>query len=138
MYEITAAGQTISYVTLANAKKAARKIARDAQVEVEVTDTEINSVAYVTSPRAIRKEETGEWFVPWTRLENPRFSAPTIEGYYPAYTRARITATVYRAYDEAADLKWLVHDGRTGGRRLVRTTKEARLLTTEMRHGLTL
>lgn len=126
------------YSRLDAATKKADALALEFSIEIEVTDTETGTVAYLTSPRAIAKRDEGRHFVPWTRLETPKFSAPDIEGFYPAYTRKRIEAVVYRAYDDEAAEKWLVRDGRTGGTRLCKNTTESRLLLTAMKNGLQL
>ena len=93
---------------------------------------ETDVVAFVTSPRAIRNQETGEHFVPWTRVETPKFAAPNFEGWISAYTRKRIGATVYRKVEGKG---WRVHDGRTGNFRDVENTKQACNLTSAMRKG---
>lgn len=135
----TEAGTKVKeYTRLHDAKAYADKQAKDRSLEVEVLNTETSTVAYLTSPRAIAKRDEGTHFVPFTRLETPSFAAPEIEGFYPAYTRKRIQATVYRAHDAEAEAKWLVHDGRNGGRRLCANTTESRKLMTAMRQGLLL
>jgi len=108
--------------------------------ELEVVDSDTNSVAYLTSQKAIAKRDEGVWFTPFTRLETPKFTAPDISGFYPAYTRRRIEAVVYRAYDTDAEQGWLVWDGREGakGTKLCSNTTESRKLLTAMRHGLML
>jgi hypothetical protein len=133
MYTIALADQaTKEYARKDKAIEFANKVARRDAVELEVVDSETNAVVHVATP------VEGRQFHPWERVETPKFQSPHFEGWRPAYTRSRIQATVYRSYDEEAELKWLVHDGRTGGKLEVATTKAARLLTTEMRHGRTL
>jgi hypothetical protein len=143
MYAITTTAQVqlpanekLEYARLHDATaKADALAARLVGAEFEVTETESRTVAYVTSQRAILKRDEGVHFVPWTRLEVPKFSAPEIAGFYPAYTRKRIEAVVYRAVDEDAELPWLVRDGRTGGTQLCANTTESRKLLTAMRNG---
>lgn len=110
----------------------ATKVSKEQGIELEVVDSETNSVVKVTTP------VEGRHFHPWERVETPKFQSPHFEGWRPAYTRVRIQATVYRSYDAEAEFPWLVHDGRTGGKLQVATTKAARLLTTEMKLGRTL
>lgn len=121
-----------SYQRLDAAKEFASTKAIELGAELEVIDTETSTVAFMATP------VVGRIFHPWERVETPTFSAPHFEGFYPAYTRKRISATVYRSYDDEAELPWLVHDGRTGGTQLVPNTKAACKLTSEMRHGRTL
>lgn len=128
----------VEYPRLHDAKAKADRLATTLGGELEVVNTETKEVAYLTSQRVIAKRDEGRHFVPWTRLETPTFSAPDIEGFYPAYTRKRIQAIVYRAYDADAELPWLVRDGRTGGTRLVPNTTASRKLLTAMRQGLLL
>lgn len=123
---------TKEYAQAAKAKEFANKVARRDGVELEVVDSETNAVVHVATP------VEGRQFHPWERVETPTFQSPHFDGWRPAYTRKRIQATVYRSYDEEAEFPWMVHDGRTGGKLQVATTKAARLLTTEMRHGRTL
>jgi len=131
---VTVAGEIVrTYTRLHDAKAKADKIARESGVEVEVAQGGV--VVHLTSPRAILKREEGVHYGPWTRLQDMKFQAPDVSGFYPAYQRVRVEATVYRAYDAEAEQPWLVHDGRTGGRVLCRTTKEACKVTSEMRQG---
>lgn len=134
-YTITIQGQTKNYARLNDATKFADKQATELGIEVEVVHAETNAVAYVTSPRALLNRETGEHFVPWTRVETPKHVAPDFEGFVPAYTRRRIEATVYRGQEKA---QWRVFDGRTGNFRDVANTTESRHLLTEMKNGLML
>jgi hypothetical protein len=145
MYAITTSAQVqlpanvrVSYQRLNDATAKADSLATQFGAEFEVTHTETATVAYLTSPRAILKRDAGVHFVPWSRLETPKFGAPDIEGFYPAYTRKRIQAVVYRAYDNDAEQPWLVRDGRTGGTRLCANTTESRKLLTAMKQGLML
>jgi hypothetical protein len=117
------------------AREAAEQEATQRTAEITVIQQETGAVAFVTSPKAIAKQETGEYFTPWTRVETPKFIAPDFPGYVAAYTRKRISATVYRKVD---DKGWRVHDGRTGNFRDVENTKKACALTSEMRQGLEL
>lgn len=130
--------QPRTYTRLGDARKYAEKVAVRDQLEVEVVDMETGVVALVTSAAEIAKRTVGAHFHPWTRLETPKHPAPHFEGWYPAYTRKRIQATVYRSYDEANELPWRVFDGRTGGHLDVASTKAACALTREMRLGRTL
>lgn len=116
-----------SYATLAKAKAFAVRKAVTSGVEIEIVNSETGTVAFMCTP------VQGRIFHPWERVETPAFAAPHFEGFYPAYTRKRIMATVYRAYDAEAELKWLVHDGRTGGKELVANTKAACALTKAMK-----
>jgi hypothetical protein len=140
-YSITIADrQPKTYQKLDAATAYADAAAVDLGIEVEVIHQETGVVTYVTSLRAIRKRDEGEWFVPWTRLETPKFSAPHFDTHYPAYTRKRIPAVVYRVHDleaaKAAGLKpWLVWDGRTGNSVTVDNTTQSRHLLTEMKQG---
>jgi hypothetical protein len=127
-----------TYQVLKAAKAFADKVAIEQGIELEVVNTETGTVTYLTSPALIAKRDAGVHFVPWSRLETPKFAAPVVEGFYPAYNRVRVGAVVYRAYDEAAELPWMVLDTRTGGRQLVPTTKAARMVTNAMRAGLML
>ena len=143
MYTITTTAQLpantrTAYGRLHDATAQADRLAAEFGAEFEVTHSETETVAYLTSPRAIAKRDEGKHFVPWTRLETPKFTAPDIEGFYPAYTRKRIEAVVYRAYDNEAEMPWLVRDGRTGGTRLCANTTESRHLLTAMKQGLML
>lgn len=141
-YTITASGAQlptntrVAYGRLHDATTQADRLSVELGGEFEITHDETKVVAYVTSARAIAKRDQGQHFVPWTRLETPKFSAPEVSGFYPAYTRKRIEAVVYRAYDADAELPWLVRDGRTGGIRLCANTTESRKLLTAMRQGL--
>ena len=117
------------------AREAAETEAVQRTAEILVVHAETGAVSYVTSVKAQQVAETGEYFTPWTRLENPKFTAPVFAGFVPAYTRKRITATVYRNVQEKG---WRVHDGRTGNFRDVPNTKAACQLTSEMRKGLEL
>jgi hypothetical protein len=132
MYTIEINGQTKSYQRLNDATKFADKTASEGGAEVKVLHAETEAVAYVTSPRAIRNKETGEHFVPWTRVETPKHVAPEFAGFVPAYTRKRIQATVYRGQEKGS---WRVFDGRTGKHVDVANTTESRLLLTEMKLG---
>lgn len=135
------ANTRVEYGRKHDATAQADRLAQENGWEVEVTaaaEDGTHTVVYLTSPRAIAKREEGAHFVPWTRLETPAFDAPEIEGFYPAYTRKRIQAVVYRAYDAEAEQPWLVRDGRTGGTRLCANTTESRHLLTAMKEGLAL
>ena len=124
---------------LSEAIKVAEGIAKETGEEIKLVHVATEAVVFATSPRAIRHDETGEHFQPWTRLETPKHVAPDFFGYVPAYTRKRIQATVYRKNDrERGGLNWRVFDGRTGNFRDVHDTKEACQLTTDMRQGLIL
>ena len=122
-----------TYGRLHDATAFADKAAREHGLEVTVIAAETETVVYVTSVAALAKVEYGEHFRPYTRLETPKFQAPAVAGWAPAYTRKRIEATVYRRVDGSRG--WLVHDGRTGGFQQVANTKEACQLTTAMRQG---
>lgn len=139
MIQVTVAGELVrEYRRLDAAKAKADAIASEQGVEVEVAQG--GTVVYLTSPRAQAKREQGVHYVPWSRLHDLQFAAPDLEGFYPAYQRVRVQATVYRAYDNEAEMPWLVFDGREGcgGMKLARTTKEACGITSAMRHGLRL
>lgn len=127
--------EKVEYKRLQDAAAKADVLALAHAAEFAVTEGESKTVAYLTSPRAIAKRDEGTHFVPWSRLETPKFSAPEIAGFYPAYTRKRIEAVVYRAYDADAELPWLVRDGRTGNTQLCANTTESRKLLTAMRQG---
>lgn len=127
-FSVTLPGQASkSYATLAKAKAFAVRKAVTSGIELEIVNTETNAVAFMCTP------VQGRIFHPWERVETPAFAAPHFEGFFPAYTRKRIMATVYRAYDADAELKWLVHDGRTGNTQLVANTKQACALTKAMK-----
>lgn len=135
--------QPKTYQQLDAAKAFADRNAVELGIEVEVRHEETNSVAYVTSTRAIRKRDEGVNFVPWTRLENPKFSAPHFDTHYPAYTRTRIPAVVYRVHDlqgakDAGLDAWMVWDGRTGNTVTKPNTTATRHLLTDMKNGLLL
>lgn len=139
MYVITQAGTneviTVDVEEFGMAREIADTEAHQRTAEIVVTQQETDAVAYVTSVKAQQVAETGEYFTPWTRLENPKFAAPVFAGFVPAYTRKRITATVYRNVQEKG---WRVHDGRTGNFQDVANTKAACELTSAMRKGLEL
>lgn len=132
MYTITIEGITNEYADFASAREAADLTATTGSLTVTVIHAATDVVAYATSPRAIANKETGEHFVPWTRIENPKHPAPDFAGFVPAYTRKRIMATCYRALDGSG---WRVHDGRNGGYADRANTTETRHLMTEMRLG---
>lgn len=119
-------GQTKTYQQLRAATEFANAKAVELSVELEVVETESETVAHVATP------VQGRQFHPFERVETPKFSALHIEGYRPAYTRKRIEAVVYRSLDNS---HWLVRDGRTGGRAQCANTTETRHLLTEMRNG---
>src|SRR4051812_15358111 len=105
MFTITLPGQEPkSYPTLAKAKAFALRKAVTSGIELEIVNSETRTVAFMCTP------VQGRIFHPWERVETPAFAAPHFEGFYPAYTRKRIMATVYRAYDAEAEMPWLVHD----------------------------
>jgi hypothetical protein len=136
MYSITIADrQPKTYARLEKATEFADAQATELGIEVEVIHVETEAVAYLTSTRAILKRDVGAHFHPWTRLETPKFSAPHFEGWYPAYTRKRIEATVYRSHDDENEKPWRVHDGRTGRFLDVANTTESRKLLTAMKNG---
>lgn len=126
-----------TYQRLDAAKKFADDKALELSVELQVVDAESKAVMYLTSPKAIAKRDLGTHFTPFTRLETPGFTAPEITGFYPAYTRKRIEAVVYRAYDTEAEMGWLVYDGREGakGTKLCENTTVSRKLLTAMKNG---
>lgn len=131
MYAITtAAGQATEFSILNDATKAANDLAADGH-EVTVVSVATQAVVYVANARSVQ----GGAFNPWERVETPKFSAPNITGWVPAYTRKRICATVYRALEGRA---WLIHDGRTGNTIQVPNTKVACETTKAMRFGLML
>lgn len=121
-------GQVKNYERLNAAIEFANKQAKELAEELEVVD-EDNRVAHVAT------YVDGRTFHPWERVETPKFAAPHFEGFRPAYTRKRIEAVVYRGVDERS---WLVFDGRTGGQKIVATTKLACALTKQMAQGKTL
>jgi hypothetical protein len=108
-----------------DAKDAARKITAEHKVEAEVIDNDGN-VVIVTTP------VEGRYFHPFERVETPRFAAPSIPGYRPAYTRKAIPAVVYRSLNNDG---WMVWDGRTGATEWAKNTKDACALTKAMRYG---
>lgn len=130
MFAINFAGQATEYVNISEATKAADLLALEG-AEVKVTHLETEAVVYVTNRRAVQ----GGYFQPWERVETPKFQAPDIAGWVPAYTRKRIQATVYRATEGRA---WMIHDGRTGNTTTAPNTKAACEITKAMRHGLML
>jgi hypothetical protein len=111
---------------LGRAKTSANRLAVSRQIEVEVVNLDDLTVAHLAT------YVEGRIFHPYERIELPKFSAPSLEGFRPAYTRKRIQATVYRALDHSG---WLIHDGRTDGMAVVRTTKQACAVTNGMRAG---
>jgi hypothetical protein len=135
MYTITIDETTNTYEDFGSAREAADLTAQSGSLTVEVIHAETDVVAYATSPRAIANKETGEHFVPWTRIENAPHPAPHFPGFVPAYNRKRIMATCYRALDGSG---WRVFDGRNGGYADCKNTTESRHLMTEMRLGRTL
>ena len=132
MYTITLNGETTNYDDFVSAREAADLAATGLSLTVEVIHAETEVVAYATSPRAILNKETGEHFVPWTRIENAPHPAPHFEGFVPAYNRKRVLATCYRALDGSG---WRVHDGRNGEFEDRPNTTATRHLMTQMRLG---
>lgn len=110
---------------LSDARELAERLATENKVELEVVHTATGAVAYVAT------YVTGRIFHAWERVETPRFEAPHIEGYRPAYQRVRIGAVVYRPLEKGEP--WLVlHNGR---RYLRPTTAGAREVTNALRRG---
>jgi hypothetical protein len=124
---ISLEGQVNEYARLHDATRKADQLAQGG-AEVLVKHLETDAVVYTVNPQALAPG----YFTPWTRVETPKFVAPALAGWTPAYTRKRIQATVYR---RLAGKGWLVHDGRTGGTQEVADTKEACALTKAMRLG---
>lgn len=135
MFNVLINDKVQRFDALNDATKEAERAAGLENIEVKVTHAETDVVVFVTSPRAIRKQQHGEAFVPWTRVETPKHQAPEFADFVPAYTRKRIQATVYRGQTKGS---WRVFDGRTGRYRDVANTTESRHLLTDMRHGLML
>jgi hypothetical protein len=102
----------------------AQELSTKDNVELEVVHVATGAVIAVTSPLS-----PGH-FVPWTRVETPKFVAPHMAEWRPAYTRKRVGAVVYRSLTSKS---WMVFDTRTGGSTVVATTKEARAITNAMR-----
>lgn len=102
----------------------AQELSTSEGIELEVVHEATGAVIAVTSPLS-----PGH-FVPWTRVETPKFVAPHFTDWRPAYTRKRVGAVVYRSLTSKS---WMVLDTRTGGRMVVGTTKEAREITNSMR-----
>lgn len=102
----------------------AQTISSEDTVELEIIDNATGAVILVTSPL------TPGSFVPWTRVETPKFVAPHFADWRPAYTRKRVGAVVYRSLTSKS---WMVLDTRTGGAIVVGTTVEAREITNKMR-----
>jgi hypothetical protein len=119
-------GKVKGFNALGQAIEFADGYSEEHNVELDVVATADSVVAYVATPVRDRI------FYPFERVETPKFRAPQLDGYRTAYTRKRIEATVYRALDHT---DWLVHDGRTGNTKTVRTTRQACILTREMRQG---
>jgi len=127
MYAIATETQNFEYARLHDATSRADKLAAEG-AEITVQHVETGAVVYVTNARALAEG----YFHPWTRVETPKFQAPDLAGWVPAYVRKRIQATVYRSTETRA---WLIHDGRTGGTVQAANTKEACAVTKEMRLG---
>lgn len=140
MFTITHNDQTFEIEQLHNATRKADALARQDSKDVIVAHGETGVVVYATNVVAQLIKANGGHFNPWTRIEVPKFSAPSFEGFTPAYTRKRIGAAVYRRNDweRGAAGNWRVFDGRTGKFRDVANTKSACALTTAMRTGLML
>ena len=102
----------------------AQELSTSENIELEVVHEATGAVIAVTSPLS-----PGH-FVPWTRVEAPRFAAPHFAAWRPAYQRARVQAVVYRSLSSKS---WMVYDAKTGGKIVVGTTKEAREITNKMR-----
>jgi hypothetical protein len=102
----------------------AQELSNEDRVELEVVHEETEAVIVVTSFL-----EPGH-FVPWTRVETPKFVAPHFANWRPAYTRKRVGAVVYRSLTSKS---WMVLDTRTSGAIVVGTTVEAREITNKMR-----
>lgn len=121
---------TREYASAGRAKHSAQRLADSRQIEVEVielreVDGEVKElVAHVAT------YVHGRNFKPFERIENPKHPAPSVKGFMPAYTRKGPQATVYRGVERGAG--WLIHDGRTGGWTLVKNTKIACGVTSQM------
>lgn len=102
----------------------AQELSTSENIELEVVHEATGAVIAVTSPLHVGS------FTPWTRIETPKFVAPHLSEWRPAYTRKRVGAVVYRSLTAKA---WMVLDTRTGGKIVVGTTKEAREITNRMR-----
>ncbi len=102
----------------------AQELSTEEGIELEVVHEATGAVIAVTSPLS-----PGH-FVPWTRIETPKFVAPHMADWRPAYTRKRVGAVVYRSLTSKS---WMVLDTRSGGREVVGTTREAREITNKMR-----
>ena len=126
MYHLNTSAQE-SFEDLTLAREAAQAITAEQHVEVQVIHSELDIVAFITTPVPV-----GEHFSPWERIENPKHPAPAYADFVPAYTRKRIQATCYRGLNKQG---WRVHDGRTGNFRDVANTTESRHLMTAMRLG---
>lgn len=112
------------YESLPRARAQANRLAAKRQVEIEVIRDEDDQVVHIAT------YVEGRYFYPFERVETPGVpNARHFDGFIPAYQRKRAGAVVYRRLDEKA---WLVHDTVTGGRRLVRSTRAACLLTNQM------
>lgn len=133
MFTVQTAAGVKEYATLALAKQYANRAAKSQHIELEVVAQETGAVAHVAT------YVEGRHFHPFERVQTPRTQSPHFDGFRPAYNRPKVGATVYRAYDPEAEMKWLVWDGRTNRTRLVATTKAACQLTKAMlREGLVL
>lgn len=130
MYVINFQDQSFEYARLNDATKRADKLASEGH-EIVVKHAETEAAVYAVNPRAL-EVKGGGYFYPWTRVETPKFVAPALTGWVPAYTRKRIQATVYRRHEGKG---WRIHDGRTGNTVDAANTKEACLITKEMRLG---
>src|SRR4051812_36875761 len=89
------------YATLSQAKQYANRAAKSKGIELEVVAGDTNAVVHVATYVEGRSSPPGE------RAEPPKSQSPHFGGFPPAYTRPKVGATVYRAYDEEAELKWL-------------------------------
>ena len=110
--------------TLENAIWIADTLAVAENVEVTVINTETGSIERVISP--IRDRHFG----PRERVETPRFAAPPVAGFVPAYQRVKINTVVYRRLDAPG---WLVWNLSTDRKVRTRTTAQARAVTNRMR-----
>jgi hypothetical protein len=128
------AGET-KFVKFGDAREFADQVAGKGGFTLQVLHLATGAEAYAVNPAALRKRADGTYFQPNTRIENPKFVAPFIAGWVPAYVRSRIQATVLR---QIGTSNLLIHDGRTGGTRTANNCKQANEITKAMRHGLEL
>lgn len=113
-----------SYTDFPQVMAEADALAKKHSKEIQVLNTETDSIAYVATYVA------GRTFNAWERVEVPKFEAKHIDGYVPAYQRVRIGAVVYRPLTKGEP--WLVVTS-DGKKYEAANTAKARAITNKLR-----